>query len=171
MTIPDLPTLYILAIKVAVALLILIVGFFISRYSKKMTFKFLKEYDETASQFISRIVYILVLILAIVLALASLGVPISPFTGMLTGIFFGIAVSLKTSYNIIASGIMLAFSKPFSVGEKIDLGGSKGIVKSIGFLYTVLEDAEGDELILTNSLVLTKVITKISVKENVVDAG
>ena len=170
MPVHDLPTLYIFSIKLAVAVLILIIGFFLSKYSKKITFRFLKEYDETASAFISRIVYILVIILAIVLALASVGVPISPFTGMLTGIFFGIAVSLKTSYNIIASGIMLAFSKPFSVGEKIDLGGSKGIVKSIGFLYTVLGDDKGDELILTNSLVLTKVITKISTEETVVDA-
>jgi small conductance mechanosensitive channel len=88
---------------------------------------------------------------------------------MLTGIFFGIAVSLKTSYNIIASGIMLAFSKPFSVGENIDLGGYKGIVQSIGFLYTVLKNDNGDELILTNSLILTKVITKISTKEVAVD--
>ena len=170
MPVHDLPTLYIFSITLAAAVLILIIGFFLSKYSKKITFRFLKEYDETASAFISRIVYILVIILAIVLALASVGVPISPFTGMLTGIFFGIAVSLKTSYNIIASGIMLAFSKPFSVGEKIDLGGSKGIVKSIGFLYTVLGDDKGDELILTNSLVLTKVITKISTEETVVDA-
>lgn len=36
-------------------------------------------------------------------------------TGVLTGIVFGISMSLKTSYNAIASGIMLVFSKPFEV--------------------------------------------------------
>jgi len=103
-------------VNVVVAVLILLVGFISSKYIKSMVYGVLKKYDETVSQLIASFANIVFLMLVIVVALARLGVPISPITGMLTGIVFGVSISLKSSYNIIASGIMLAFSKPFEVG-------------------------------------------------------
>ena len=74
-------------------------------------------------------------------------------------------MSLKTSYNVVASGILLAFSKPFEVGKRVDIGGSVGVVKSIGFLYTKLSADNGDEIVLANNLILSKVITTTSMQE------
>ncbi|MDE4978021.1 mechanosensitive ion channel family protein, partial [Francisella tularensis subsp. holarctica] len=59
-------------------------------------------------------------------------------------------------------GIMLAFSNPFEVGEKFDFGGIKGTVKSIVFLYTKLDDEDGNEIVISNNLVLSKVITRFT---------
>jgi small conductance mechanosensitive channel len=55
---------------------------------------------------------------------------------------------------------MLAFSKPFEVGEKVDRGGVTGTVKSIGFLYTKLIDKDGNEVVMSNAMVISKVITR-----------
>lgn len=100
--------------------------------------------------------------LVVVIALAKLGVPISPVTGVLTGIVFGISMSLKTSYNAITSGIILVFSNPFEVGEKVDLGGVEVTVKSIGFLYTKFDDNDSNEIVISNSIVMSKVITRFT---------
>ncbi|AEI35561.1 mechanosensitive ion channel family protein [Francisella salina] len=149
-----------------ISVLILGIGFWISKYIKKVVYHLLEEYDKTVSQFLSSVVYTIFLVLVVVIALAKLGVPISPVTGVLTGIVFGISMSLKTSYNIVASGIMLAFSKPFEIGEKVDLGGVKGQVKSIGFLYTKLNDEAGNEIVMPNNLILSRIITRFSESEN-----
>lgn len=146
-------------INAFVALLILLVGFGISRYIKSVVYNMLKGYDSTVSQFLASLVYVVFLVLVGVVALARLGIPISPITGVLTGIVFGVSMSLKSSYNIVASGIMLAFSKPFEVGQFVDFGGTKGIVRSIGFLYTRLEAENGDDIVLANNLILSRVIT------------
>lgn len=159
-----------LLVNVVIAGLILVVGYIASKYIKSMVYKILEEYDKTVSQLIASFVNIVFLMLVIVLALARLGVPISPITGMLTGIVFGVSISLKSSYNIIASGIMLAFSKPFEVGENVDFGGIVGIVSSIGFLYTRLDTEDGGEIVLANNLILAKVITKLPTKKESVSA-
>ncbi|ABO46192.1 MULTISPECIES: mechanosensitive ion channel domain-containing protein [Francisella] len=149
-------------INAIVAVVILVVGFWASKYIKSLVYSLLKEYDKTVSQFLASLVYTIFLVLVVVIALAKLGVPISPVTGVLTGVVFGISMSLKTSYNTVACGIMLAFSKPFEVGEKVDFGGIKGTVKSIGFLYTKLDDEDGNEIVISNNLVLSKVITRFT---------
>ncbi|ASG67196.1 hypothetical protein fh0823_22390 [Francisella halioticida] len=151
--------------NVFVAIIILAAGFVASKYIRSLTSEFLKEYDNTISQFLANLIYAVFLILVVVIALAKLGVPISPITGVLTGIVFGIAMSLKTSYSIVASGIMLVFSKPFEVGDKVDLGGVAGVVKSIGFLYTKLADEADNEIIISNSMVVSKVITRFTKSE------
>ncbi|QIV95535.1 small conductance mechanosensitive channel [Allofrancisella inopinata] len=147
-----------------VALVILVVGFFLSKYVKSLTYNLLKKYDNTVSQFLASLIYVIFLILVVVVALAKLGVPISPITGVLAGIVFGISMSLKASYSIFASGIMLAFSKPFEIGDNVDIGGSVGVVKSIGFLYTKLSGETGDEIVIVNNMVMSKVITRFSSK-------
>ncbi|API87490.1 mechanosensitive ion channel domain-containing protein [Francisella uliginis] len=151
--------------NVFIAIIILVAGFFASKYVRSLTYEFLKEYDNTVSQFLANLIYAIFLILVVVIALAKLGVPISPITGVLTGIVFGISMSLKTSYSIVASGIMLAFSKPFEVDEKVDLGGVTGTVKSIGFLYTKLADENGNEVVISNSMVMSRVITRFTESE------
>lgn len=155
-----------LFVNVFVALMIVLVGFGVAKYIKSLIYNILKDHDSTLSQFLASFVYVILLVLVGVVALARLGVPISPVTGVLTGIVFGVSMSLKSSYNIVAAGIMLAFSKPFEVGELVDFGGTKGTVKSIGFLYTRLEAENGDTIVLANNLILSRVITTVKTKGN-----
>lgn len=143
-----------------VAIIILISGFFGAKYVRSLVYGVLKEYDNTVSQFLSSFVFTAFLVFVVVIAMAKVGIPISPITGVLTGMVLGVSMSLKTSYGIVASGIMLAFSKPFEIGDKVDLGGIVGTVNSIGFLYTKLDDENGDEIVMSNNLILSRVITR-----------
>lgn len=148
--------------NIVLAIVILVVGYYVSKYIKSLVYNMLKKYDNTVSQFLASLVNTVFLVLVVVVALAKLGVPISPITGVLMGVVFGISMSLKTSYNIVASGIMLAFSKPFEINEKVDLGGVVGTVKSIGFLYTKLDGENGNEIVISNALIMSRVITRFS---------
>ncbi|WP_423827073.1 mechanosensitive ion channel family protein, partial [Serratia marcescens] len=76
-------------INAIVAVVILVVGFWASKYIKSIVYSLLKEYDKTVSQFLASLVYTIFLVLVVVIALAKLGVPISPVTGVLTGVVFG----------------------------------------------------------------------------------
>lgn len=75
-------------INAIVAVVILVVGFWASKYIKSLVYSLLKEYDKTVSQFLASLVYTIFLVLVVVIALAKLGVPISPVTGVLTGVVF-----------------------------------------------------------------------------------
>ncbi|MDE4965722.1 mechanosensitive ion channel protein MscS, partial [Francisella tularensis subsp. holarctica] len=81
-------------INAIVAVVILVVGLWASKYIKSIVYSLLKEYDKTVSQFLDSLVYTIFLVLVVVIALAKLVVPISPVTGVLTGVVFGISMSL-----------------------------------------------------------------------------
>ena len=157
-------------INIFTAFIILLVGFFVAKFIRTIVYNILKKYDETVSQFLSNLAYAIFIILILVVALAILGVPVSPIIGVLTGIVLGISISLQSLYSIVASGIILAFSKPLEVGQLVDLGGTKGTIKSIGFLYTRLEAANGDDIILANNLILSRVITRLKLQDNSLSA-
>ena len=152
-------------INVAIALVILVVGFLVSKYMKSLLFKYLGEYDSIVAGLLSRMLYVACLVVVAVLVLAQLGLPISPLTGVLTGIVFGVSISLKSSYSILASGIMIAFSKPFEVGQNVDIGGATGTVESVGFLYTRLYNGDGSVIVLANNMVLSRVVTIFAPKD------
>lgn len=69
-------------INLLISILILVIGFWISKYIKKLVYRLLEDYDKTVSQFLSSVVYTIFLVLVVVIALAKLGVPISPVTGV-----------------------------------------------------------------------------------------
>ncbi len=153
-------------LNVAVAMVVFVIGMLISKYIKSLLFRYLCRYDSTVAELLSKTLYVICLVLVIVLVLAQLGLPISPLTGVLTGIVFGVSLSLKSSYAILASGIMIAFSKPFEIGQKVDIGGAAGMVLSVGFMYTRLITDDGNVVVLANNMVLSRVVTIFAPKED-----
>jgi small conductance mechanosensitive channel len=154
-------------LNVAIALVVFAVGMLLSKYIKSVLFRYLGKYDSTVAELLSRMLYVICLVLVVVLVLAQLGLPISPLTGVLTGIVFGVSLSLKSSYAILASGIMIAFSKPFEIGQKVDIGGAAGTVLSVGFMYTrLISDDKKNVIVLANNMVLSRVVTIFSPKED-----
>jgi small conductance mechanosensitive channel len=153
-------------LNVTISLIVLVVGVLVSKHVKKLLLKYLGEYDSTVAELLSRMLYVACLVLVAVLVLAQLGLPISPLTGVLTGIVFGVSLSLKSSYAILASGIMIAFSKPFEIGQKVDIGGAAGTVLSVGFMYTRLIADDGNVVVLANNMVLSRVVTIFEPKED-----
>ena len=100
---------------------------------------------------------VVLLCLGIITALGTLGVDVSALvTGLgLTGFALGFAI--KDTISNILAGVLLLIYRPFGVGDKIEVKGMKGTVKSIDLRYTTLTQEEGHSL-LPNSLLFTNPI-------------
>lgn len=80
---------------------------------------------------------------------------------------FAVALVLSTKEIImcITGYILYVMSRPFSVGEHIELHGAKGIVTDVGLLNLTLSETNkshqitGKTIILPNSVLLTAVVT------------
>lgn len=104
-------------------------------------------------------------ILTLVIALALLKVPVGQLVvgGALTTILIGIAAQQSLS-NVFA-GLVLLLSRPFSVGEAIQLrsgamgGLLEGTVTEVGITYVRLETADGP-MSLPNSQVLAAAVAR-----------
>ena len=147
--------------NVVMTILIIILGVLSSKIIKKHIQKLLltTSLDKTIAIVLSQVAYILMVVLIFLMALGTLGISTTPITGALAGILIGIGMSLKSSFNTIAAGIILMTTRPFKVGDSVDIGGTSGIVESIGFAFCILQTPDGNTVKIPNSVVTSKIIT------------
>ena len=93
------------------------------------------------------------------LALSAAGFSLQNL-GLLAGALgVGIGFGLQNIINNFISGLILAFERPVTVGDIINVSGSEGVVKKIGIRASVIKEYDGSEVIVPNAeLISNKVI-------------
>jgi len=90
------------------------------------------------------------------LAFAATGLPIDKMTIIIGSLGVGVGLGLQSVVNNLVSGIMLAFEKPFKIGDYIEIGDEAGRIKEIGIRSSKLSTSEGADIIIPNGDLLSK---------------
>ncbi|WP_395946779.1 mechanosensitive ion channel family protein [Caedibacter taeniospiralis] len=153
--------------NVVLAIIIFIAGLIIAKIVKNSTQKLLlkTKLDKAVTMFLMQILHIFLIIFVILIAISELGISTTPLTAAITALIVGIGMSLRNSANIVVSGIMIVSTRPFKIGEFVDLGGVTGTVESISFVFCTLRTTDGLEVKVPNSLVTSRIITNFSNNE------
>src|ERR1700687_5528464 len=124
------------------AIIILVVGALVAGWAGKISRRWLEEHDlePPIRQLIVRAVKLLVFALAVVLALDKFGVQITPIVAALGVAGVGLALAMKGMLGNLVAGLTIIFTKPYRVGEYIELLGVYGQVTDIELLSTKLMD-------------------------------
>jgi len=64
------------------------------------------------------------------------------------GLVVGLAAQ-RTLSNFIA-GILIAFTQPLRIGDRVSVGGETGVVEEIGLTYTFIRTDDGSRLVIPN---------------------
>ena len=146
------------------AVIILIVGWILSHFVIKMIRRVLsdKRIDITIQKFILQTVRWAILILGFLLAIGCLGVQIAPLIAGLSVAGVGAGLALHGPLSNYASGATLIFTKPFKVGDIIEVAGAQGEVKDITLPRTELIGMDGSILIIPNKHIVGEVIKNYS---------
>jgi small conductance mechanosensitive channel len=100
-----------------------------------------------------------ILVISIIISYLSEDPIIAASVGTITGIVIGFA-SQNVIGNLI-SGLYLAISRPFRIGDTATIFGNTGIIFDIGVLYTRLRNDEGHIILAPNlSMVSTTIIIR-----------
>lgn len=150
-----IPQLEHLGIALFKACIILIVGYYLSRFLSSKIRKIVAKKDEILSRFISQVVFILCLVVMIVAALGTIGVQTNSIIAVLGTAGVAIALGLKDSLSSVASGIVLIILRPFKRGDLIEVGGLVGSVEAINLFTTNLRLNDGKVAIIPNSNMAT----------------
>jgi len=146
--------------KMLGAFLILLVGFLIARSLGKLIMRWLtkKEMEPPVRMLITRIAKLLVTGFALIIALGTMGFNIM---ALVTGIgVAGVGVSLATQgvlSNLVA-GLVIIFTKPFRVGEYVELIGVEGQVSSIELFSTTLLHWDRSHVVIPNRRIVGEVL-------------
>jgi small conductance mechanosensitive channel len=102
-----------------------------------------------------------IIVISIIISYLSEDPIIAASIGTITAIVIGFA-SQNVLGNLI-SGLYLAITRPFRIGDKVTVFGNTGIIFDIGLLYSRLKTEEGDIILAPNlSLVSTTIILRDS---------
>ncbi len=141
-----------------------IVTVFLANFFSKLTSKYTlrRSKDPLIANFIGKIVWSVIFILGTVLALGILGLgtisdKILAGAGITT---FIVGFALKDIGENFLSGLILAFSRPYRVGNLIECSEVKGIVKDMTMRQTTVEAENGKLIMIPNSLILKNPLTK-----------
>lgn len=97
--------------------------------------------------------------LGFMIALAAAGINLQNLSLLAGALGVGIGFGLQNIVNNFISGLILAFERPVTAGDIIDVGGHEGEVKKIGIRASIIKQWDGSEVLVPNAeLISNKVI-------------
>lgn len=153
--------------KILLALIVLIVFYFIAKLFKSLSLKFYSKIFKTkqeAVKIISISVYFFFLLSGVFLALEVLGLE-----GVLTKLLAGagiVGIVAGFAFKDIASnafaGFLLNIQRPFKDGDWVSVDNVFGTIKDIGWITTSIKTISGQEVFVPNQLIYNNTFTNYS---------
>lgn len=146
--------------KVLVALLILIVGAFISRAVSRATLRALHriELEPPVRTLLARVAWVVCFALFFIMALQNLGVELLPLIAGLGVVGAGLALATQGVLSNVVAGLSIIFSKPFRVGEYISIVEKEGVVHTITLFSTTLLHSDQSRVVIPNRKIVGEIL-------------
>jgi len=112
-----------------------------------------EDITEHESEIVFRIVQVSIYVLALLVVLRIWGVQIG---GLLIGAgFAGIVLGMaaRQTLGAVIAGFVLMFSRPFEIGDWVQVGDKEGIVTDITIVNTRIQTFDGEYVVLPNDYV------------------
>jgi potassium efflux system protein len=107
-----------------------------------------------------------VISIGVILAFAATGLPLDKLTLIIGSLGVGIGLGLQSVVNNLVSGVILAFEKPFKIGDYIEVSDEEGRIKEIGIRSSKLSTAEGADVIIPNGELLSKHVINWTLRDS-----
>ena len=155
-------TLY--GIKIIAAVVIIVVGLWISKIIKNCFFNTLqkKKVDPTLVGFLASMLHGGLVIFVVISAISKLGVQTTSFVAVIGAAGLAVGLALQGSLSNFAAGILLILFKPFKVGNFVKAGGEAGVIVEVGIFTTELKTPDNVQIIIPNSTIMGSAITNVS---------
>lgn len=155
-------TLY--GMKIIAAVVIIVVGLWISKIIKNCFVKTLqkKEVDPTLVGFFASMLHGGLVIFVVISAISKLGVQTTSFVAVIGAAGLAVGLALQGSLSNFAAGILLILFKPFKVGNFVKAGGEAGVIVEVGIFTTEMKTPDNVQIIIPNATIMGSAITNVS---------
>lgn len=137
-----------------------LIAIFIGKLVKRMLIK--RNADVTITKFLVDIIVISIIAVAALLALGNFGITIAPFVAGLGVAGFGVSFALQGPLSNYAAGATLVFTKPFKVGDIMEIGNWTGEVEDMTLARTIIKTIDGTRVIIPNKKIIGEIIHNYS---------
>lgn len=153
----EFPAVVAIALNVVIALLILIIGWWLSavagRAIKRMATRS-PRVDPTIVPMAQSVTVWTIRVFVLIAVLARFGVQTASIIAVLGAAGLAVGLALQNTLQNIAAGIMLLMLRPLRAGEFVSVvGKGDGTVQEVGLFLTRFEQVDGIQFTLPNSLI------------------
>lgn len=153
----EFPAVVAIALNVVIALLILIIGWWLSavagRAIKRMAARS-PRVDPTIVPMAQSVTVWTIRVFVLIAVLARFGVQTASIIAVLGAAGLAVGLALQNTLQNIAAGIMLLMLRPLRAGEFVSVvGKGDGTVQEVGLFLTRFEQVDGIQFTLPNSLI------------------
>ena len=145
-------------------IIILIAGWIAANFIARLLNEFLEKrhVDVTIKKFLVSTIKLIVFLFAGLVALGKFGIEIAPFIAGLSVVGFGTSFALQGPLSNYAAGASLIFTKPFKVGDLIEVAGVAGEVEDISLPRTMIRTVDGTVIVVPNKHIIGEIIHNYS---------
>jgi len=142
------------------AIIITILGIFVAKKVALYVEKFClnKSIDVTLTQFISATVKIIIIAGTIIIAVGKVGITVTPFIAAIGAMSLGAGLALQGTLSNFGAGVAIIATRPFIVGNTININNVSGVVKVIKLGYTVLITEDNEEITIPNKHIVGEIL-------------
>ena len=147
--------------KLLSALVLLCVSLLVIKLVMRILTKLLEgpRFDQRMQKYILSAVRVLLYILAALIVADSLGIPISSLLALFSVLGLAVSLAVKDSLSNLAGGLTILGTKPFKVGDYVQIDDIEGTVQDIGLVYTSLTTWDNRRILVPNSTVVDAEVT------------
>ncbi|MEL7098162.1 MAG: mechanosensitive ion channel domain-containing protein [Pseudomonadota bacterium] len=142
--------------SVVAAILILFVGWVVSRWIGKRIIQIGLEYDsldDTLFNFLGSVVRYTILAFTLLIVLNTFGVRTTSIVAAIGAAGLAIGLALQGTLSNVAAGVMLIVFRPLKIGDFVEVNGEMGTVRDVTLNHTELASLENVQVIVPNALV------------------
>lgn len=141
-------------------IIIFVVGLFVAgavgRVVKKTLTRF--KLEPPVELLLVRVAKLLVMLMAAILTVAKMGVDIAPLVAGMGVIGVGIGLATQGVLANLVAGLLIIFTKPFRVGEFIEIHNESGVVHTIDLFSTKLMHADKSIVVIPNRKIVGEIL-------------
>ena len=154
-------------ILVGLSVAILMVFVFLARQSKSFLSRRLSKsmQDPLLANFLATILKALVILVGLLLIFRIIGL-----TGVVAGLLTGAGISafiigfaLKDIGENFLAGILLAFKRPFRIGDVVDINGIRGQILTLNLRDTQIKTVDGKDVFIPNATIIKNPLVNFTI--------
>ncbi|EHR78392.1 small mechanosensitive ion channel protein MscS [Thermococcus litoralis DSM 5473] len=158
----QLPYLGVTSIQILTAILVLVVGWIVTKVTVKSFKMALKKtkLPELIIEFLAKFLSALLYVAVILLAVRALGIETGSIVlGLSAVIGLILGFGMQDTLTNLAAGVWIAALRPIDMGEVVEVAGKTGKVNAVGIMSTELLTPDNVLITIPNKLVWGNVIT------------
>ncbi|WP_413400663.1 mechanosensitive ion channel family protein [Pseudoalteromonas sp. KJ71-7] len=148
------------SMQIVGAIFILLVGLWVAKKLAAGVANLMTRHnvDITLTNFVSNVVKVLLIIMVIIIALGKIGISVTPFVAAIGAASLGAGLALQGMLSNYGAGLAIIATRPFVVGDTIEIKGVSGQVKLIELGHTVLINEEKVEITIPNKHIVGEIL-------------